>query len=444
MYHCTSASMTHTGKVREINEDAVLESGNLFAVADGMGGHQAGEVASSLALSVVRQYMEDNLGLIPGEELVKSAVEAANSAVYEKAVSSAKYHDMGTTLTMMYREGDTVYFGHVGDSRAYIFRGGRLKRLTRDHSLVGKLLEDGEITEQEARVHPQRNIILFALGLGPRVDVDVTAVKIIPGDEFLLVTDGLYSMVEDRQIEQVLAAGPEPAGVVKRLVDLALEAGGADNISVVLTSYAKPFSAAPAGITRETVSREPLPSGGVAKAKPGSWIKAHAGVLVICLVLLLSLGAVFAIGFYFYNKTYFVGVKSGKVALYHGFPFWKLAKVERQTDIEVKFLPQERRRRVEGKLDPETRQDAEETIKSLAREVQQNSSLVPTVEGKSLAEAQAVIEQAGLRAESDVASPLDPVQYVVLAQDPRPGTRVEKGSAVKLRVTAASAPAKGV
>src|SRR5450756_1687124 len=101
MYHCSSASMTHTGKVREINEDAVLESGNLFAVADGMGGHQAGEVASSLALSAVRQYVEDNLGLIPGDELVKRAVEAANAAVHEKAVSSAKYHDMGTTLTMI-------------------------------------------------------------------------------------------------------------------------------------------------------------------------------------------------------------------------------------------------------------------------------------------------------------------------------------------------------
>jgi len=444
MYHCSSASMTHTGKVREINEDAVLESGNLFAVADGMGGHQAGEVASSLALSAVRQYVEDNLGLIPGDELVKRAVEAANAAVHEKAVSSAKYHDMGTTLTMMYREGDTVYFGHVGDSRAYIFRGGKLKRLTRDHSLVAKLVEDGEITEEEARVHPQRNIILFALGLGPGVDVDVMAVKITPGDEFLLVTDGLYSLVEDRRIEQVLAEGPEPSVAVKRLVDLALEAGGADNVSVVLTSYAKPFATAQTGIARRQASYEPSSSEEVSKVKPRSWIKAHAGLLVICLVLILSLGAIFASGFYFYNKTYFVGVKSGKVALYHGFPFWKLAKVERQTDIEVKFLTEERRRRVEGKLDPETKEDAEATIKSLAREAEQNSSLVPPVEGKSLAEAQALLEQAGLKAEPDAVSPADPVQYVVLVQDPRPGTKVEKGSAVKLKVAAVAAPAKGV
>jgi hypothetical protein len=132
------------------------------------------------------------------------------------------------------------------------------------------------------------------------------------------------------------------------------------------------------------------------------------------------------------------------VVLYNGFPFWKLSKVERETDIEVKFLPEERRRRVEGKLDPETREEAEATIKSIDREVRQNSSLVPSVEGKSLAEAQAVIEQAGLRAEPDVANPYDPVQYVVLAQDPRPGTRVEKGSSIKLKVATAAAPAKGV
>ncbi|MBK5093993.1 MAG: Stp1/IreP family PP2C-type Ser/Thr phosphatase [Actinobacteria bacterium] len=444
MYHCISASMTHTGKVREMNEDAVLESGNLSAVADGMGGHQAGEVASSLALSVVRQYVEDNLGLIGGDELVKRAVEAANAAVHEKAVSSAKYHDMGTTLTMMYREGDTVYFGHVGDSRAYIFRGGRLMRLTRDHSFVARLVAEGEITEEEARVHPQRNIILFALGLNPKVDVDLMAVKVMPGDEFLLVTDGLYSMVEDRQIEQVLAGETEPAAAVKRLVDLALEAGGADNVSVVLTSYAKPFAAAPTGVTRETVSREALPAEGIAEAKPRSRIKAHAGLLIVFLVLLLCLGLVFGIGFYFYNRTYFVGVKGGKVTLFHGLPFWKLAKVERETDIEVKFLPEERRRRVEDKLDPESREDAEATIKSLASEAEQNSSIVPAVEGKSLAEAQAMMEQAGLETEPDVVSPPDPAQYVVLVQEPEAGTRVEKGSAVKLKVAAAAAPAQGV
>jgi len=442
MYGGTSASMTHIGKVREINEDAVLSSGNLFAVADGMGGHQAGEVASALALSVARQYVEDNLGLIPGEVLVKKTVEAANAAVHEKAFSSAKYHDMGTTLTLMYREGDTVYFGHVGDSRAYIFRDGRLKRLTRDHSLVAKLVEDGEITEEEARVHPRRNIILSALGLDSRVEVDVMAVKIKPGDEFLLVTDGLYSMVEDRQIEWVLYEEPEPSEAVKRLVDLALEAGGVDNISVVLACFTKPLVAAPTGITRETVRYEPLPSDEVAEVKPGGWLKAHYKGFVIVAVLILLLGAVFAIGFYFYDRTYYVGARDGKVTLFHGFPFWKLAKVERQTDIEVKFLTEERRRKVEGKLDPESRKDAEATIKSLAREVEQRSSLAPDVVGMKFAEAQALIEKAGLRAEHDVQVPAG-AEGTVLAQDPRRGTRVEKGSAVKLKVVT-MVPGKGV
>jgi serine/threonine protein phosphatase PrpC len=149
--------------VRQINEDSVLETGNIFAVADGMGGHQAGEVASALAISVVGQYIEDNIGLISAEKLVEKAAGAANAAVYTKASSSARFRQMGTTLTLMYREGDTAYIGHVGDSRAYLFREGGLKRLTQDHSLVATLVRDGEITEEQALHHPQRNIILKAL-----------------------------------------------------------------------------------------------------------------------------------------------------------------------------------------------------------------------------------------------------------------------------------------
>jgi len=144
----------------------------MFAVADGMGGHQAGEVASSMALSVVGQYIEDNIGLISPEKLVEKAASAANAALYTKASSSTKFRQMGTTLTLLYREGDTAYLAHVGDSRAYLFREGQLKRITRDHSLVATLVEEGEITEEQARTHPQRNIILRALGLEPQVEIE--------------------------------------------------------------------------------------------------------------------------------------------------------------------------------------------------------------------------------------------------------------------------------
>jgi len=199
-----------------------------------MGGHQAGEVASSMAIGVVGQYVEDNLGLISGEKLVEKAMSAANAAVHGKASSSAKFRQMGTTMTILYREGDTAYIGHVGDSRAYLFREGSLRRLTRDHSLVATLVEEGEITEEQARHHPQRNIITKALGLEPQVEVDLTAVKIEPGDVFLLASDGLTGLVTDDRIAEVLASGGEPAEQTRRLVDMALEGGGTDNISVVI------------------------------------------------------------------------------------------------------------------------------------------------------------------------------------------------------------------
>ncbi|HEY5532533.1 MAG TPA: Stp1/IreP family PP2C-type Ser/Thr phosphatase, partial [Candidatus Anoxymicrobiaceae bacterium] len=245
MYDIASASLTDTGKVREINEDSVLEAGNLFAVADGMGGHQAGEVASDLALSLIGQYVEDNLGLVGGEKLVEKAVSSANASVHQKARSSAKYHSMGTTVTLLYREGDTAYIGNVGDSRTYLLRAGSLRRLTRDHSLVQALIDEGEITEEQARNHPQRNIIIRALGLEPQIDVDVVSVKIEPGDEFLLASDGLTGMVDDAGIAGVLVENSEPVAAARALVDLALAAGGNDNISVVVVSIKESATVVP-------------------------------------------------------------------------------------------------------------------------------------------------------------------------------------------------------
>lgn len=413
-----------------------------------MGGHQAGEVASSMALGVVGQYVEDNLGLISGEKLVEKAVSAANAAVYTKASSSARFRQMGTTLTMLYREGDTAYVGHVGDSRAYLFRQGALRRLTQDHSLVATLVAEGEITEEQARSHPQRNIILKALGLEPQVEVDISAVKIEPGDVFLIGSDGLTGLVTDAQIVDVLGAGGEPADWSRRLVDLALEAGGTDNISVVIVRILESDTVVPVRGARP-VTLEEAPSGAGAPPAVRQAEKARSrrrlrNWLIVAGVIVALLAAGFGVAYYFYNKTFWVGVRDGRVTLYRGFPFWDMAVVEKSTDIQVEFLPDALRKRVEGKLEPESRRSALKTIDALKTEAEKNSSIVPDVQGKKYTAARDLLERAGLRADPELVSRTGMAPDLVIDQDPVPGTRVGKGSAVKIKVVMAGPPAKEV
>jgi PPM family protein phosphatase len=451
MYSIASASLSETGRVREINEDSVLEAGNLFAVADGMGGHQAGEVASGLALSVTGQYVEDNLGLIGGEKLVEKAVASANAAVHQKAASSARFRDMGTTLTLLYREGDTAYIGHVGDSRAYLFRAGRLRVLTRDHSLVATLVEEGEITEQEARTHPQRNIILRALGLEPQVEVDVVSVKIEPGDEFLLATDGMTGLVTDEEIGGVLVAEADPVRAARRLVDLALEAGGTDNVSVVLAFFRESETIVPAGVPRaapgEGAEAEAVTAPGAGQGG-GKRPRSHRRRMLFWAVTLTVLAVILAAGFgvaaYIYNRTFYVASRDGKVTLFKGFPFWDLGMVEKETSIQVKFLPDVMRRRVEGKLDPQSRAEAERTLKMLEREAARNSVVVPSVEGKKYKQVKAGLENMGLRVLVELVSVPNIPGDTIIQQDPAPGTRLGVGSTVRLKVVMVGSPAKEV
>lgn len=451
MYSIASASLTDTGKVREINEDAVLEAGNLFAVADGMGGHKAGEVASDLALGVIGQYVEDNLGLVGGEKLVEKAITSANATVHQKAASSAKFHDMGTTVTLLYREGDTAYIGNVGDSRAYLYRDGSLRRLTRDHSLVQALIDEGEITEEEARYHPQRNIILRALGLDPQVDVDVVSVKIEPGDRFVLATDGLTGQIDDATIERTLAENGDPVSVARRLVDLALEAGGNDNVSVVVVSIEESATVVPAKAQKTTRGYDAVAPGeeGIDDAAPGTGRlgkgrrRATRWVIVSAIIVVL-LGAAFGVIAYYYNRTYYIGVRDGKVTLFRGFPFFDLGTVERKTDTDARFLPDVLRHRVEGKLEPESRTDAEKTIRMLEREAAKNSVIVPGVEGKKYKQSKAQLEALGLRVKADLVSRPNIAPNTIIDQDPVPGSRVGVGTEVKLKVVMAGSPAKEV
>ncbi len=208
---------TDTCKKRRRNEDEYVVAPPLFAIADGMGGAQAGELASSLAAGAVR---EDEGAAGSGERRVAELIQEANRRVYQRSSQDAAASGMGTTMTVALVEGGTVAFGHVGDSRAYLIRDGKLEQVTEDHSLVAELVRSGKLSPEEAETHPQRSVITRALGTDPDVDPDTFSIPTQPGDLFMLCSDGLTSMVEDE-------------ATAKALIRAANKGGGEDNITVV-------------------------------------------------------------------------------------------------------------------------------------------------------------------------------------------------------------------
>ena len=218
------AGGTDPGRRRRRNEDSYVIDPPLFAVADGMGGAQAGEVASKLAAGAVKERGAD----------VESLVQEANRRVHQRSLEDPNTSGMGTTLTVAAVEDGVVSIGHVGDSRAYLVRDGSLEQLTEDHSLVGELMRTGKLSAEEAETHPQRSMITRALGTDPNVDVDIFSVEPRDGDLFLLCSDGLTSMVDDREILRLVG---EKRGdlddLVKALIKAANKGGGEDNITVI-------------------------------------------------------------------------------------------------------------------------------------------------------------------------------------------------------------------
>lgn len=226
------AGLTDTGRRRRRNEDSYVLDPPLFAVADGMGGAQAGEVASRLAAAAFREY-HDADDLAP-EQRVEALVQEANRRVYARSREDANASGMGTTVTAALVEGEWVAIGHVGDSRAYRIRGSQLEQLTEDHSLVADLMRSGRLTPEEADAHPQRSVITRALGTDPEVDVDTFAVGVEPGDVFLLCSDGLTTMVADEEILRLVHESNSLERAAKALVKAANRSGGEDNVTVVL------------------------------------------------------------------------------------------------------------------------------------------------------------------------------------------------------------------
>lgn len=227
-----SAFRTDVGKVRANNQDApiVSEKLRLYGVADGMGGHKGGEVASTSARDDLLRELE---GKTPSVATLSGAIEEVNRQIYHQQEHDDALTGMGTTLSVLWMSDNFVYIGHVGDSRVYLLRDGEFKQMTLDHSLVEQLVREGVLTEEEAQNHPMRNIITRAIGTDESVEVDVVVEERRKGDLWLACSDGLHGLVDDRQIRDALRQyAPEKAADV--LLKAALDAGGRDNVTLVI------------------------------------------------------------------------------------------------------------------------------------------------------------------------------------------------------------------
>jgi len=323
------ASLTDTGRRRRHNEDAYVCEPPLFAVADGMGGAQAGELASNLAAAALRD--EGSRG--GGEERVDELIQEANRRVYERQTQDSSATGMGTTMTVALVEDGHVAIGHVGDSRAYLIRDRRLEQLTEDHSLVAELVRSGKLSPEEAEGHPQRSVITRALGTDPDVDVDTFSVETKPGDLFLLCSDGLTAMVDDETIlREVERNRGDLTAASKALVKAANKGGGDDNITVVFFEIGE---GGETGDTARTVTLPPIEGDdeatldehdgvpAVRVEEPARPRERHTGrgvlFALLTLVLLVAICGFAAWGLW---RSHFVGAEpDGHVAVYQGVPW---------------------------------------------------------------------------------------------------------------------------
>lgn len=338
---------TDVGRQRRDNEDSSYASGSVFVVADGMGGAQSGEVASKIVVDAFSSGLPETG---TAEERLAVVVQRANREIHERSRSEAANAGMGTTVTAAYLDGDAIAIAHVGDSRAYLLRDGELRRLTEDHSLVEELVRGGRLTEEEAAEHPQRSVITRALGIEPIVEIDTWTYPLRPGDVVLLCSDGLTSMVSEQQLQRVVVAAPTLNEAAQRLIDAANEAGGRDNITVVLFRVARagredasldqptvittPVAAPRPAPTRAQISPRPvrrarvqgfkpqLPAGFVQPAEH----ERHFGLLGKTVAAFTALAVVLSLiaagGYLASRQLFFLGTDSqGTVVVYRGFPY---------------------------------------------------------------------------------------------------------------------------
>ena len=307
---------SHVGMVRQQNEDAYVAESNVFAVADGMGGHNAGEVASALAVDGLRRAAA--AGFSAAEGLV-AAINTTNATIHEASGGLSEQRGMGTTLTALVPlpatdgEPQRVVVANVGDSRIYLWRGDELKQVSADHSYVQELLSEGLITAEEARIHPRRNIVTRALGIEGDVNADSWVLPMVVGDRYVLCSDGLVDEVDDEEIATILRTSINPQVAADHLVRVANEHGGRDNTTVVVVDIlADTADVTSQGTTQDTsaTSTTPPESSAPSPGEPAAHVAASARprrmLVAVALVAVLALGVLSAVGWYA-RGGYFVG-----------------------------------------------------------------------------------------------------------------------------------------
>jgi PPM family protein phosphatase len=360
------------------NEDAYLIHEPLFVVADGMGGHVAGDVASSTAVGVISE--ESRSAEMGDPDSLIAILRRANSVIFQKARSDPSLRGMGTTCTLLTIQDSHAHLAHVGDSRAYLLRAGELSQLTEDHTLVGRMVEEGRLSAEEARYHPQRNIITRVLGVDSDVEVDVLSLDLVPDDRLLLCSDGLTAMLDADAIKQTLQSERDAQAAADRLVELANEAGGEDNVTVLVIHVrdrnepprppgesradAAPMRArSPVASSDSAAGDAPKPT---ARASP-SWSR-RVGVAVAAAAA-VGAGGVFLIQSLL-NNSYFVGVDdAGVVTIYRGRPEeiagFSLRKEEQRTTLALADLPEFMQDDLQEGIKTETLADAERQVANL-------------------------------------------------------------------------------
>ncbi|HXR31911.1 MAG TPA: Stp1/IreP family PP2C-type Ser/Thr phosphatase [Solirubrobacterales bacterium] len=378
------AFRSDTGRQRNANEDSFFVRAPIFVVADGMGGAQAGEVASRAAADA----FDVDLPQGPPERILRETIVSANRAIHDLARADPSRAGMGTTLTaaIVDAEAEEVAIGHVGDSRAYRLRAGKLEQLTRDHSLVEEMRRKGQLTDAQAEDHPQRSIITRALGPEPEVEPDLQTVAAAPGDVFLICSDGLTTMLGEEQIAKQLGRASSMDAAVRALVDEANRAGGRDNITALafrLEDAAAPqrrdegatlvgSAAEEAGLTATEVRRRAAAAAArqrreqLAAKPPRRRLRRVAAVLgTLALIAALAFGA-----WYANRQVWFLGTDDGgRVALYRGLPYELPFGIELYEEryaipVQTESLPQRRRDAVSGH-DLRSRDDAVSLIEDI-------------------------------------------------------------------------------
>ncbi len=387
------AARSDVGLVRKDNQDSGYAGPHLLVVADGMGGHAGGDIASATAITELVAIDHDSLTAAEASTQLARAIQSANEEIARIYAERAELEGMGTTVTALMRARNKLILAHIGDSRAYRLRDGKLSQITRDHSFVQTLIDEGRITEEEASTHPQRSVVTRVLTGAPDDEPDLGAREAREGDRYLLCSDGLSGFVAAETIEEILGAHTSPGQTADDLISLAVRAGAPDNVTVVIgdvvgdgsSPSTQPQVVGSAALRRPgkrvddspaaraaalTRTEEETEDEGVELAEErtgrgGRWVRRIGGLVIALLVI----GAVLYGGYAWTQQQYFVGVDEDQVAVYQGIssdlgPISLHTKVE-QTDIGLDQLPSFYRDEVASTISVDSREAADERVASL-------------------------------------------------------------------------------